>query len=140
MLSKDFVVKTLLPWPSRPRQRQIHQHCGNRSNNAVRSTMSTTTVGSADVPHRCIFNDVDMRSFMESSTKKELLQFVEAIGKSCASGNAPGFDPQSPLTGLTPSMASLHGSLCQMVTWVRNRGDLLNRFIKTAAHNTATIV
>ena len=80
--------------------------------------MSTTTDGSADVPHRCIFNDVDMRSFMESSTKKELLQFVEAIGKSCASGNAPGFDPQSPLTGLTPSMASLHGSLRCMVRWV----------------------
>ena len=80
--------------------------------------MSSTADASKDEPRRCIFNDVDMRSFVESSTKKELLQFVEAIGKSCASGDAPGFDPESPLTGLTPSMASLHGSLRQMITWV----------------------
>jgi hypothetical protein len=72
----------------------------------------------ADMPHRAIYNDVDMRAFSESSTKKELLQFVEAMGKSCATGVAPGLDPQYPLAGLTPSMACLHGSLRQMITWV----------------------
>eukprot|EP00339_Tiarina_fusa_P014186 CAMPEP_0117000882 /NCGR_PEP_ID=MMETSP0472-20121206/3073_1 /TAXON_ID=693140 ORGANISM="Tiarina fusus, Strain LIS" /NCGR_SAMPLE_ID=MMETSP0472 /ASSEMBLY_ACC=CAM_ASM_000603 /LENGTH=407 /DNA_ID=CAMNT_0004700717 /DNA_START=62 /DNA_END=1285 /DNA_ORIENTATION=+ len=70
-----------------------------------------------ELPHRCIFNDVDMKAFMESSTKKELLSFVEAMGKSCTIGNAR-FDPSSPLDDLTPSMASLHGSLCQMIAWV----------------------
>jgi hypothetical protein len=75
------------------------------------------TTEDEELPHRCIFNDVDMKSFMESSTKKELLHFVEAMGKSCASGEAR-FDPSKPLAGLTPSMASLHGSLQQMITWV----------------------
>jgi hypothetical protein len=71
-----------------------------------------------EMPHRGIFNDVDMKHFMESSTKKELLNFIEAMGKSCASGGKAPFDPSNPLEGLTPSMASLHGSLCQMITWV----------------------
>jgi hypothetical protein len=75
------------------------------------------TTKSEERPHRCIFNDVDMKAFMESSTKKELLSFVEALGKSCASGEAQ-FDPSAPLVGITPSMASLHGSLRQMITWV----------------------
>ena len=70
-----------------------------------------------ELPHRCIFNDVDMKSFMESSTKKELLSFVEAMGKSCTTGEA-NFDPSNPLKDLTPSMASLHGSLQQMMLWV----------------------
>jgi serine/threonine-protein phosphatase 2A activator len=70
-----------------------------------------------ELPHRCIFNDVDMKAFMESSTKKELLSFVEAMGKSCTTGNAR-FDPASPLDDLTPSMASLHGSLSQMIGWI----------------------
>lgn len=75
------------------------------------------TTKDEDLPRRFIFNDGDMKSFMESSTKKELLNFVEAMGKSCATGEAR-FDPLNPLTGLTPSMASLHGSLRQMITWV----------------------
>jgi serine/threonine-protein phosphatase 2A activator len=54
---------------------------------------------------------------MESSTRKELLGFVEAMGKSCTTGSAL-FDPSSPLDNLTPSMASLHGSLSQMIAWV----------------------
>jgi hypothetical protein len=70
-----------------------------------------------ELPHRCIFNDVDMKAFMESSTKKELLSFVEAMGKSCTTGDAP-FDPSAPLNDLTPSMASFHGSLSQMISWV----------------------
>eukprot|EP00980_Cylindrotheca_fusiformis_P030060 scaffold24294_cov186-Cylindrotheca_fusiformis.AAC.3 len=54
---------------------------------------------------------------MASDRKKEILNFVEALGKSCAS-DASSFDPKAPLVGLTPSMASLHGSLRQMITWV----------------------
>ena len=77
--------------------------------------MSTTKQD--DMPRRYIFNDVDMKQFEISSTKKELLNFVEAMGKSCTTGQAP-FDVQNPLTGLTTSMASLHGSLRQMCTWV----------------------
>jgi serine/threonine-protein phosphatase 2A activator len=70
-----------------------------------------------DMPRRGIFNDIDMKQFMNSSTKKELLNFVEAMGKSCTTGNAR-FDPDHPLENLTPSMATLHGALRQMVTWV----------------------
>ena len=75
------------------------------------------TTNLENLPHRCIFNDVDMKRFMESSTKKELLNFVEAMGKACASGEAH-FNASAPLEGLTPSMASLHGSMRQMIAWV----------------------
>ena len=71
----------------------------------------------SSLPRRYIFNDVDMKAFMASDRKKEILSFVEAMGKSCAVAGE-SFDPNSPLTGLTPSMACLHGSLRQMVTWI----------------------
>jgi serine/threonine-protein phosphatase 2A activator len=75
-----------------------------------------------DVPRRGIYSDVDMKHFMESSTKKELLSFVEAMGRSCAfseqGDEGPAFTPDTPLEGLTPSMACLHGALRQMITWV----------------------
>lgn len=70
------------------------------------------------MPHRAIFDDADMKQFGGSLAKKELLDFIEAMGKSCASGGKAPFDPFNPLKGLTPSMASLHGSLSQMITWV----------------------
>jgi serine/threonine-protein phosphatase 2A activator len=73
-----------------------------------------------DLPRRAIFNDADMKGFMESSTKRELLNFVEAMGKACAS-DADGraaFDPSNPVDGLPPSMASLLGALEEMVDWV----------------------
>jgi hypothetical protein len=88
------------------------------------AAMATAGTGNADVPRRGIYNDVDMKSFMESSTKKELLGFVEAMGKSCAFGaeqevqDEIAFDPTNPLKGLPPSMACLHGALRQMITWV----------------------
>jgi hypothetical protein len=79
-------------------------------------------------PCRCIFNDVDMKHFMESSTKKELLNFIEAMGKACSSSQgsssdpeapeAAAFDPSQPLLDLTLPMACLHGSLQEMVRWV----------------------
>ena len=62
---------------------------------------------------------------MESPTKAELLHFVEAMGKACASTpeqeEAPfayAFDPTQPLVNLPPAMACLHGSLQEMVRWV----------------------
>ena len=58
-----------------------------------------------------------MKAFMASDRKKEILSFVEAMGKSCAFAGG-SFDPNAPLSGLTPSMACLHGSLRQMITWV----------------------
>eukprot|EP00529_Nitzschia_sp_RCC80_P019783 CAMPEP_0113473634 /NCGR_PEP_ID=MMETSP0014_2-20120614/18149_1 /TAXON_ID=2857 /ORGANISM="Nitzschia sp." /LENGTH=433 /DNA_ID=CAMNT_0000366415 /DNA_START=60 /DNA_END=1361 /DNA_ORIENTATION=- /assembly_acc=CAM_ASM_000159 len=76
-----------------------------------------------DLPHRAIFNDVDMKHFMESSTKKEMLNFVEALGKACSSsssnnGGDPRYDPSDPFVDLPPSMASLWGSLDEMKRWV----------------------
>ena len=70
-----------------------------------------------DVPRRHIFNQVDMDAFAASDRRKEIMNFVEAIGKSCAEG-AAAYDPKNPLEGLTPSMASLHGSLEAMIDWV----------------------
>mmetsp|Transcript_10627 Transcript_10627/g.31075 ORF Transcript_10627/g.31075 Transcript_10627/m.31075 type:complete len:424 (+) Transcript_10627:112-1383(+) len=75
---------------------------------------------SVGLPRRCIFDDIDMKCFMESSTKTELLNFVEAMGKACASptGDGASFDPAQPLPNLPPAMACLHGSLQEMVRWV----------------------
>lgn len=72
-----------------------------------------------ELPRRCIFDDADMKAFIESPTRKEMLGFVEAMGKSCTVGEA-SFDPSSPLAGLPPAIASLHGSLRQMITWVED--------------------
>ena len=72
------------------------------------------------MPQRCIFDDTDMKSFMESPTRTELLNFVEAMGKACASTTVEGYryDPAQPLTSLPPAIACLHGSLQEMVRWV----------------------
>jgi hypothetical protein len=69
-------------------------------------------------PHRFIFNDVDMDKFRESAARKQLLHLTNAMGKSCASSKSDyTFDPQTPLLGLSPAMAALHGSLRAMLTW-----------------------
>ena len=78
---------------------------------------------STEAPRRGIYNDLDMKQFIESSTRKELVSFVEAMGKSVVmgarqAGQDPAFDPLNPLNGLPPSMACLHGALRQMITWV----------------------
>jgi len=70
------------------------------------------------LPRRSIFNDVDMRNFMQSQTKVELMNFVKSMGNACASGGGSPFDPSQPLTNLPPAMACLHGSLLEMVSWV----------------------
>ena len=77
---------------------------------------------SSGLPRRCIFNDTDMKSFMESSTKTELLKFVEAMGKACAAKTEKCYlyDPTQPLLNLPPAMACLHGSLQEMLRWVED--------------------
>lgn len=70
-------------------------------------------------PKRYIFNDDDMNKFMESPAKAELLKVTSAMGRSCANTACPQrYDTQSPLRGLSPAMASLHGSLSVMATWI----------------------
>jgi hypothetical protein len=61
-------------------------------------------------PKRYIFNYEDMEHFKASQTKRDLLSFVTALGKSTIASSYT-FDPSNPLIGLSPGMASLHGSL-----------------------------
>lgn len=85
---------------------------------SIRMTLTMSSKSKDEtLPRRYIFNDSDMKAFMASDRKKEILSFVEAMGKSCTVDGA-AYDPAFPLTGLTPSMASLHGSLRQMITWI----------------------
>lgn len=70
-------------------------------------------------PQRFIFNDNDFSMFLKSSAKEELLRFTMGLGKSCSSSETSYvFDHTNPLQGLSPSLASLHGSLRSMLTWV----------------------
>ena len=99
-----------------------YRHCLSRLFHNKDNTASMTSMG-LEAPRRGIYSDVDMKCFMESSTKKELLSFVEAMGNSCTISEEgekvrTGFDPENPLGGLPPSMACLHGALCQTLTWV----------------------
>lgn len=61
-----------------------------------------------------------MDSWKTSPLKGDLLRVVGAMGKSCANA-ASGYhyDPNAPLEGLSPSMASLHGSLAEMANWAQ---------------------
>jgi len=81
-------------------------------------------------PKRYIFNEQDMEHFRCSPAKKNLLSFATALGQSClnnakissyslseknsADDLSYKYDPRSPLKGLNPGMASLHGSLRAM--------------------------
>lgn len=68
---------------------------------------------------RCILNDNDLAKFLVSSAKNDLVKFTSAMGKSCASSETVfKYNPHSPLIGLSPSLASLHGSLQAMLTWI----------------------
>jgi len=70
-------------------------------------------------PKRFIFNDVDMEAWKKSPIKQDLLRVVGAMGKSCAhSASQFDYNPEQPLVGLSPAMASLHGSLRQMLEWL----------------------
>ena len=70
-------------------------------------------------PQRYIFNDVDLRHFLDSPSKHALLSQVTAMGKSCAGVRSVQYDPADPLQGLSPAMACLHGALGEMHdTWL----------------------
>jgi hypothetical protein len=70
-------------------------------------------------PKRCIYNDADMQKFLESPAKTELLKVTSAMGRSCANPACTNrYDPHSPLLGLSPAMAALHGSLSAMKSWL----------------------
>ena len=72
---------------------------------------------SSIAPKRFIYNDHDMEAFTNSTTKAELLRLVQAMGKSCSNSSFQ-YDPAFPLEGLSPAMASFHGSLKHMERWV----------------------
>lgn len=84
--------------------------------------MSQDAADASDTPRRFIYNDSDMKEFLESPAKAELLKLTTAMGRSCASPSCSTFeyDPANPLLGLTPAMAVLHGSLSEMETWIED--------------------
>ena len=74
-------------------------------------------------PKQFIYSEQDMDHFRVSPAKKNLLKFTTTLGQSCisslSSNNSSNekpyrYDPSSPLNGLNPGMASLHGSLRAM--------------------------
>jgi Phosphotyrosyl phosphate activator (PTPA) protein len=85
------------------------------------TTAAATTVAAAAAgcspPRRFIYSDADLQAFLASPVKKDLLRFVAAMGTACSTSPWE-YDPQRPLRGLTPAMASFHGSLQVMKEWV----------------------
>lgn len=100
------------------------------SQSSARETTVTTAGGTAasssspagGPPRRCIYNDADLRHFLASPAKRELVQVTAAMGRACAASTAVAgegddveeayqYDPSHPLVGLSPALASLHGSL-----------------------------
>lgn len=73
--------------------------------------------GKIEPPRRYIFSHEDMAHFKNSTAKRELLGFVTALGRSTSIASY-AYEPQRPLLGLTPGMASLFGSLQGMTEWI----------------------
>lgn len=71
-------------------------------------------------PRRFIYNDDDLEKFLESPAKRELLQVISVMGKSCASRLEYEYDPDAPLIGLSPALAALHGMLRGMLSWIQD--------------------
>ena len=113
-----------------------------------------------NVPRRYIYNQADMEHFRHSSARKELLSFVSAMGRgltttiadqSLDDDSTTTFDTtprpisiyssHSPLTSLTPALASLHGSLsCISNTWMDQDNDdgiPIDRTVKARFGNPA---
>mmetsp|Transcript_435 Transcript_435/g.621 ORF Transcript_435/g.621 Transcript_435/m.621 type:complete len:470 (+) Transcript_435:236-1645(+) len=89
--------------------------------NRSTSTSSTTVAAVAAGPSRYIYTQTDMEAFKASATKRDLLGFATALGRSCASPESSAsaaspyrYDPSNPLVGLSPATASLHGSMRHM--------------------------
>lgn len=79
----------------------------------------TGTTSSSSSPRRFIYNDDDLEHFLASPSKSALLKLTAAMGKSCAAQSSKfQYDPQQPLTGLSPATACLHGTLGAILDWV----------------------
>lgn len=74
------------------------------------STQNVST-NNTDEPKRFIYSPADMTHFMNSPVKRDLLSFVTTLGRSTIQSQPYIFDTSNPLIGLSPGMASLHGSL-----------------------------
>jgi len=72
----------------------------------------------ASAPKRLIFNEDDLRSFLSSPTKDELLKFISGMGRSCATPQLPDYDPDNPLNSLSPGLATLVGVLEGLSAWM----------------------
>ena len=79
---------------------------------------------SSSSPQRYIYTQKDMEHFKHSSARKELLGFVSAMGKgltTCSNNSSSSphsYNAHAPLNDLSPALASLHGSLRCMNTWI----------------------
>jgi len=74
---------------------------------------------SVSVPKRYIYSAADMQKFRQSPARQELLAFAASLGRSCQDQqDDDGYDPDTPLAGLSAAMASLFGSLRAMERWV----------------------
>jgi len=83
-------------------------------------SQSSDRISDPNPPLRFIFNTKDMEQFKASSAKRELLSFVTALGRSTINSSYI-YDPSQPLLGLSPGMASLHGSLkCISLEWIKD--------------------
>ena len=68
-------------------------------------------------PRRYIYDDVDLRHFLASPAKHELVRLVAAQGKACTTSSFC-YDPKTPLLGISPALACLHGALEVLLEWV----------------------
>ena len=73
---------------------------------------SMSTDGNNDSPTRFIFTMQDMNHFTNSPAKRDLLSFITSLGRSTYSSTITyTYNHTNQLLGLSPGMASLHGSL-----------------------------
>ena len=106
---------------------------------------STINDGSA-APRRYIYNQADMEHFRHSTSRKELLSFVTAMGRGLTTNNVSdntnndqllphgGYNSHKPLANLTPALAALHGSLtCISQTWMDANSDGIPPDLKVKA-------
>jgi hypothetical protein len=85
---------------------------------ATPSTAPSSTPTSNNPPKRFIYTMKDMKQFINSPAKRDLLSFITYLGRSTIDvpPSIYKYNPQKPLINLSPGMASLHGSLHAMAT------------------------
>jgi hypothetical protein len=83
------------------------------------SEASNSLPASVSPPKRFIYTMKDMDHFTNSPAKRDLLSFVTTLGR-CTIESTYKYDNSDPLIGLSPGMASLHGSLNAIAsTWLK---------------------